>query len=116
MLQPLFFELGADDAVNYGGIVAVIGHEIGDGFDDQGRQYDGTGQLHDWWQPADDREFRKRADRLVEQFNGYSPIPGLRVNGRLTLGENIGDLAGLGIAFKAYQISLKGKPSPVIDS
>ena len=115
ILQPPFFQLDADDAVNYGGIGAVIGHEIGHGFDDSGRRYDGTGALHDWWLPADDQEFRKRADRLVAQYDAYTPLPGFHVNGRLTLGENIGDLSGLGIAFKAYQISLKGQPSPVID-
>jgi putative endopeptidase len=115
ILQPPFFQFDADDAVNYGAIGAVIGHEIGHGFDDQGRQFDGTGALHDWWQPLDDQEFRKRAGALVEQFNAYTPLPGLHVNGQLTLGENIGDLAGLGIAYKAYKVSLGGKPAPVID-
>jgi predicted metalloendopeptidase len=115
ILQPPFFQFDADDAVNYGAIGAVIGHEIGHGFDDQGRQFDGTGALHDWWVPADDREFRKRAQQLVEQFNAFTPLPGLHVNGQLTLGENIGDLAGLGIAYRAYKVSLAGKASPVID-
>ena len=115
ILQPPFFQFDADDAVNYGAIGAVIGHEIGHGFDDQGRQFDGTGALHDWWQPLDDTEFRKRAQMLVEQYNAFTPLPGLHVNGQLTLGENIGDLAGLGIAYKAYKVSLAGKPAPVID-
>ena len=115
ILQPPFFQFDADDAVNYGAIGAVIGHEIGHGFDDQGRQFDGTGELHDWWQPLDDTEFRKRAQMLVEQYNAFTPLPGLHVNGQLTLGENIGDLAGLGIAYRAYKVSLAGKPAPVID-
>jgi putative endopeptidase len=115
ILQPPFFQFDADDAVNYGAIGAVIGHEIGHGFDDQGRQYDGTGTLHDWWLPQDDQEFRKRAQMLVEQFNAFTPLPGLHVNGQLTLGENIGDLAGLGIAYKAYKVSLGGKAAPVLD-
>ena len=115
ILQPPFFQFDADDAVNYGAIGAVIGHEIGHGFDDQGRRFDGTGTLHDWWLPLDDQAFRKRAQLLVEQFNQFAPLPDLHVNGQLTLGENIGDLAGLGIAYKAYQVSLGGKPAPVID-
>ncbi|MBP6717123.1 MAG: hypothetical protein KA205_09695, partial [Acidobacteria bacterium] len=105
----------ADDAVNYGGIGAVIGHEIGHGFDDQGRHFDGTGALRDWWTAADDTEFQKRAKMLVAQFNAYEPLPGLKVNGQLTLGENIGDLGGLSIAFKAYKLSLGGKSSSTID-
>jgi putative endopeptidase len=115
ILQPPFFNFKADDAVNYGGIGAVIGHEIGHGFDDQGRHYDGDGKLRDWWTAADATEFDKRAKLLVEQFNAFEPLPGLKVNGQLTLGENIGDLGGLAIAFKAYKISLGGKPSPTID-
>jgi len=115
ILQPPFFNFEADDAVNYGGIGAVIGHEIGHGFDDQGRHYDGDGRLRDWWTKADDEEFRKRAKMLADQFDAFEPLPGLRVNGNLTLGENIGDLGGLSIAFKAYKISLAGKPSPEID-
>ena len=116
ILQKPFFDVQADDAVNYGGIGAVIGHEIGHGFDDQGRRYDGDGKLRDWWKPADEAEFSKRAKRLVEQFNQYSPVPGLTVNGELTLGENIGDLGGLAIAHRAYTISRKGLPAPVIDN
>ena len=115
ILQPPFFDVNADDAVNYGAIGAVIGHEIGHGFDDQGRRFDGDGKLRDWWTPADEAEFQKRAKLLIEQFNGYSPLPGMNVNGELTLGENIGDLGGLSIAYQAYKLSLKGKPAPVID-
>jgi putative endopeptidase len=115
ILQPPFFDVTADDAVNYGSIGAVIGHEIGHGFDDQGRRYDGDGKLRDWWKPADEAEFQKRAKLLIEQFNGYSPLPGMNVNGELTLGENIGDLGGLSIAYRAWKISLGGKPAPVID-
>jgi putative endopeptidase len=115
ILQPPFFDLAADDAANYGAIGAVIGHEIGHGFDDQGRKYDGDGQLHDWWQPADAAEFERRTKRLVEQFNAYTPLPGVHVNGELTLGENIGDLGGLSIAYQAWKISRGGRPSPVID-
>ena len=115
ILQPPFFDVTADDAVNYGAIGAVIGHEIGHGFDDQGRRFDGDGRLRDWWTPADETEFQKRAKLLVEQFNAYSPIPGMQVNGELTLGENIGDLGGLSIAYQAWKLSLAGKPSPVID-
>ena len=115
VLQPPFFDLTADDAVNYGAIGAVIGHEIGHGFDDQGRRFDGDGKLRDWWKPEDEAEFQKRAKLLVEQFNGFSPAPGLKINGELTLGENIGDLGGLSIAYQAYKLSLAGKPAPVID-
>lgn len=115
ILQPPFFNFDADDAVNYGGIGAVIGHEIGHGFDDQGRHYDGEGRLRDWWTKADDTEFQKRATMLAEQFNAFEPLPGLHVNGSLTLGENIGDLGGLSIAYKAYEISLNGKRPPTVD-
>ena len=115
VLQPPFFDLTADDAVNYGAIGAAIGHEIGHGFDDQGRRFDGDGRLRDWWTPEDEAEFQKRTRLLVEQFKAFSPLPGLHVNGELTLGENIGDLGGLAIAHKAYKISLAGKAAPVID-
>jgi len=115
ILQPPFFNFAADDAVNYGGIGAVIGHEIGHGFDDQGRHYDGDGKLRDWWTKADDTEFSKRAKMLIGQFNAFEPLPGLHVNGELTLGENIGDLGGLSIAYKAYKLSLAGKPSTTMD-
>ncbi len=117
ILQPPFFDLKADDAVNYGGIGAVIGHEIGHGFDDQGAKYDGDGNLKDWWTAADKKEFQKRTKALIEQYNAFEPqqLPGQHVNGALTIGENIGDLGGLTIAHKAYTISLKSKESPTID-
>ena len=116
ILQPPFFNLDADDAVNYGGIGAVIGHEMGHGFDDQGRRYDATGALRDWWTKTDETEYQKRAKVLIEQFNEFEPLPGLHVNGALTLGENIADLTGLVIAHEAYKLSLKGAPPPVIDN
>lgn len=117
ILQPPFFTADADDAVNYGGIGAVIGHEIGHGFDDQGSQFDGGGALRNWWTDQDRQAFEALTARLVAQFNALSPAaaPGHHVNGRLTLGENIGDLAGLTIAYKAYQISLDGKEPEVLD-
>ena len=115
ILQPPFFNLEADDAVNYGGIGAVIGHEMGHGFDDQGRRFDATGALRDWWTKTDETEYQKRAKVLIEQFNEFEPLPGLHVNGALTLGENIADLTGLVIAYEAYQLSLKGAPAPVVD-
>jgi putative endopeptidase len=115
ILQPPFFDADADDAANYGGIGAVIGHEISHGFDDQGAQYDGNGNLRDWWTPADHKNFAARTKMLVQQYSAYEPLPGYHVNGELTLGENIADNSGLAIAYKAYQISLKGKKAPVID-
>ena len=115
ILQPPFFNLEAEDAVNYGGIGAVIGHEMGHGFDDQGRSYDSTGALRDWWTKTDAAEYQKRAKMLVEQFNQFEPLPGLHVNGELTLGENIADLTGLVIARQAYLLSLNGAPAPAID-
>jgi len=117
ILQPPFFTADADDAVNYGGIGAVIGHEIGHGFDDQGSQFDGDGALRNWWTDQDRQAFEALTARLVAQYDALSPTaaPGHHVNGRLTLGENIGDLAGLTIAFKAYQISLDGKEPEVLD-
>lgn len=115
ILMPPFFNPDADDAVNYGGIGAVIGHEIGHGFDDSGSQSDGDGNLRDWWTAEDKANFGKLTDALVAQYGNYSPIEGYKVNGKLTLGENIGDNSGLSIAYKAYQISLKGKAAPVID-
>lgn len=115
ILQPPFFNLEADDAVNYGGIGAVIGHELGHGFDDQGAKFDGDGNLRNWWTDADKTEFEKRGKQLVEQYNQYSPLEGMHVNGELTLGENIGDLGGLTVALKAYKLSLEGKDAPVID-
>jgi predicted metalloendopeptidase len=115
ILQPPFFDANADDAVNYGGIGAVIGHEISHGFDDQGAQYDGDGNLRDWWTKADHKNFKAKTAMLVKQYNAFEPVKGYHVNGELTLGENIADNSGLAIAYKAYKISLKGKPAPVID-
>ncbi len=117
ILQPPFFGLDHDDAVNYGAIGAVIGHEIGHGFDDQGSKYDGDGALNNWWTDADRTAFEERTKALIAQYDALIPeeAPDVHVNGALTIGENIGDLGGLAIAFKAYQISLGGKPSPVID-
>jgi putative endopeptidase len=101
--------------VNYGGIGGVIGHEIGHGFDDQGRLFDATGKLEDWWTRADGDAFKKRASGLVSQYSAFEVLPGLKVNGELTLGENIGDLGGMGVAYQAYRRSLGGKEPPVID-
>jgi putative endopeptidase len=117
ILQWPFFDATRDDAANYGGIGAVIGHEIGHGFDDQGSKFDGTGRLTDWWEPADREAFEERTRSLIDQYNKLVPdeTPELHVNGALTIGENIGDLGGLGIAWKAYLISLKGETPPVID-
>ncbi len=117
ILQAPFFGLAHDDAVNYGGIGAVIGHEIGHGFDDQGSKYDGDGALNNWWTDADRAAFEERTKALIAQYDALIPeeAPDVNVNGALTIGENIGDLGGLTIAYKAYQISLAGKPSPVID-
>ena len=115
ILQPPFFDPGADDAVNYGGIGAVIGHEIGHGFDDQGSKYDGAGILQSWWTDEDRKAFETRTSSLGAQFDSYEGLPGLHVNGKLTMGENIGDLSGINIALQAYHISLDGKPSPVLD-
>ena len=115
ILQAPFFDPNADDAVNYGGIGSVIGHEIGHGFDDQGRLYDSTGTLKDWWTKADGDAFTTRSAGLVAQYGAYEALPGLKVNGQLTLGENIGDLGGLGVAYQAYRRSLGGKTAPVID-
>ncbi|UGQ49313.1 M13 family peptidase [Massilia endophytica] len=115
ILQPPFFDPKADDAVNYGAIGGVIGHEISHGFDDQGAQYDGDGNLRDWWSEADHKNFKAKTGQLVAQYNAFSPLPGYNVNGELTLGENIGDNSGLAVAYKAYKLSLKGKKAPVID-
>ncbi|MEC5198421.1 putative endopeptidase [Arthrobacter sp. PL16] len=116
ILQPPFFDIDADDAVNYGAIGAVIGHEIGHGFDDKGSQFDGTGMLANWWSEADREEFDELTGRLVAQYAALEPseVPGQPVNGELTLGENIGDLGGLGISYRAYLLSLGGEEAPVI--
>jgi predicted metalloendopeptidase len=115
ILQPPFFDMNADDAVNYGGIGAVIGHEISHGFDDQGRKFDGKGVLRDWWTAEDNTRFQGHAGELVDQYAAFSPLPGMNVNGQLTLGENIGDLSGLSVSYKAYRLALDGQPAPVID-
>ena len=117
ILQPPFFDLEADIAANYGGIGAVIGHEIGHGFDDQGSKYDGDGNMVDWWSDEDRSKFEELTKVLVTQFDALSPesTPDIHVNGAFTLGENIGDLGGLSIAYKAYKLALGGAESPVID-
>ncbi|HUF12943.1 MAG TPA: M13 family metallopeptidase [Longimicrobiales bacterium] len=115
ILQPPFFNVAADDAVNYGAIGGVIGHEISHGFDDQGRKSDGQGNLRDWWTEADATAFEERATRLGAQYDAFSPLEGMNVNGRLTMGENIGDLSGLTVAYDAWRISLEGREPPVIE-
>ncbi|MCC6231306.1 MAG: M13 family metallopeptidase [Verrucomicrobiales bacterium] len=110
ILQPPFFDLALDDAVNFGAIGSVIGHEISHGYDDQGRKYDAAGNLRDWWTAQDAAEFDRRAAKLVDQFNAYEPLPGTRVNGRLTLGENLADVAGVSIAYEALQRFLQRNP------
>jgi len=115
ILVPPFFDANADDAVNYGEIGATIGHEISHGFDDQGSKYDGDGVLQSWWTDADRKNFDARTEALAAQYDAYEPLPGIHINGKLTLGENIADLAGLVIAYKAYHISLHGKPAPVLN-
>ena len=115
ILQPPFFDPNADAAVNFGAIGAVIGHEMGHGFDDQGRKFGPTGAMQDWWTPQDSQVFTARTARLIKEFSEFEALPGLKVNGANTIGENIGDLGGLNVAHEAYRISLKGKPAPVID-
>ena len=115
ILQPPFFDATADDAVNYGGIGGAIGHEMSHGFDDRGSQFDADGNLHDWFTKADHEKFAEKTRVLVAQYNAYEPVPGYHVNGALTLGENIGDIAGIEIAYKAYIASLNGAAPPVID-
>ncbi len=114
-LQPPFFQLDADDAINYGAVGGVIGHEISHGFDDKGSQFDGDGNLNNWWTDEDRAAFEERTRVLVEQFNAFEPVEGMTVNGELTLGENIGDLSGVAMAYRAYIRSLGGKEAPVID-
>ena len=114
-LEPPYFNALADDAVNYAGIGVIIGHEIGHAFDDQGRQFGPEGTLEDWWRDEDIKNFKKQTKALVDLFNQYSPIEGMTINGNLTLGENIGDLVGVQVAYDAYIKSLNGKPAPVID-
>ena len=115
ILQPPFFDPRADPAVNYGGIGAVIGHEMSHQFDDQGSKYDLHGNLIDWWTPGDSKQFTMRLDKYERQINSYEPLPGMHVNGKLTMGENVADLAGLTVAHDAYLASLGGKAPPVID-
>jgi putative endopeptidase len=115
ILQPPYFDPNADDAVNYGEIGATIGHEISHGFDDQGSKFDPSGRLQNWWTAKDRKDFDERTAQLAKQYDAYEPLPGLHVNGKLTLGENIADLAGLVIAHKAYHIALAGKPAPVLN-
>jgi putative endopeptidase len=115
ILQAPFFDPDADTAINYGGIGGVIGHEISHGFDDQGRKSDGDGVLRDWWTAEDTAKFKVQADRLGAQYSAFEPLPGAKVQGGLTMGENIGDMGGLSLALDAYHASLKGKPAPVID-
>ncbi|MFT9142551.1 M13-type metalloendopeptidase [Acetobacter orientalis] len=115
ILQPPFFNAKADTAINYGAIGGVIGHEMTHSFDDEGRQFDEHGRLRDWWTKADAERFQKLADRLGAQYNAFEVLPGVHVNGKLTMGENIADLGGLTLALDAYHASLNGKPAPVID-
>mgnify|MGYP000872283373 FL=1 len=115
ILQPPFFTMDADDAVNYGGIGAVIGHEISHGFDDKGSQYDGEGNLRNWWTDADHAAFKERTNALVAQYSEFEPVAGHNLNGELTLGENIADVSGLAVALRAYRHSLQGSEAPVID-
>jgi putative endopeptidase len=115
IMQPPFFDPNADDAVNYGGIGAVIGHEISHGFDDQGSKFDATGSFNNWWTDADRKAFEAKTAMLGKQYDSYEPLPGLHVNGAFTMGENIADNAGIAISLKAYHISLHGKPAPKLD-
>ncbi|MCI4366302.1 MAG: M13 family metallopeptidase, partial [Thermoplasmata archaeon] len=111
ILQPPFFDMTMDDAVNYGAIGAVIGHEITHGYDDQGRKFDADGNLNDWWSEEDAKEFDRRAQKIVEEYNGFEALPGVRVNGELTMGENIADVGGVSIAYEALQRRLAADPS-----
>ena len=114
-LEAPYFDPAADPAVNYGGIGAVIGHELTHAFDDDGRKYDAAGALSNWWTDADAREFNARAAELSRQYSSFQPLPGVRVNGDLTIGENIADLGGVLVAIDAYHDSLAGRPAPVLD-
>src|SRR4029079_13385164 len=114
LVRP-FFDPNADPAATYGGVGATIGHEISHSFDNSGALFDATGKLRNWWTPADFKRFQAAGDALAKQYDAYEALPGLHVNGKLTLGENIADVAGLAAAYDAYKASLKGKPAPVID-
>jgi putative endopeptidase len=115
ILQPPIFDPNADPAINYGAAGAVIGHELTHGFDDQGRKIDAAGALRDWWTDKDAKTFEARAKVLGAQYSAYEPLPGVHINGELTMGENIADLGGVTLALDAYRASLHGKPAPVID-
>jgi putative endopeptidase len=115
LLQPSVFDPKADPALNYGGIGAIIGHELTHGFDDQGRRFDSEGRMRNWWGEEDTNNFAAKAASLGAQFDAFEPIPGVHVNGGLTMGENIADLGGLVLALDAYHASLNGKPAPLID-
>ena len=115
ILQPPFYDNNADDAVNYGGIGVVIGHELTHGFDDEGRQFDASGNLRDWWTPEDAKEFLKRAQCFVDEYSSFEPVPGTHLNGKLTLGENSADNGGLRLAFMALMKTLDGHEPPKID-
>jgi predicted metalloendopeptidase len=115
ILQPPAFNPAADDAFNYGSAGATIGHEISHGFDDQGSQYDSDGNLRDWWTAEDHAKFKAQTELLIKEYDAFEPVPGFHVNGALTLGENIADIAGIEIAYKAYLASLNGRTPPVID-
>ncbi|AYO55233.1 M13 family metallopeptidase [Acinetobacter wuhouensis] len=116
ILQPPFFDIDADDAVNYGAIGAIIGHEISHGFDDQGSQFDDVGNMKNWWTAEDNKKFKEKTQALVQQYKSYEVVKGYHVDGELTLGENIADNSGLAIAYKAYQLSLNGQAAPVLDN
>ena len=115
ILQPPFFDANADDPLNYGGIGAVIGHEMIHGYDDQGSRFGATGNFENWWTDADAKGFSGRTDKLVNQFNAYEAVPGKTVNGKLTLGENIADLGGLAVAYDAMKKATAGTPDPMTD-
>lgn len=115
ILQPPYFDAKADDAANYGGIGATIGHEISHGFDDEGAKYDYDGTLRDWWTAQDKKNFQAKTNAIAAQYDQYEPLPGIHIKGKLTNGENIADIAGLVIAYKAYHIALGGKPAPVLN-
>jgi putative endopeptidase len=115
ILQPPIFDVNADPAFNYGAAGAIIGHELTHGFDDQGRKFDAKGKLRDWWTAGDAKTFDARAKVFGEQYSKFEPLPGVHVNGSLTMGENIADLGGVTLALDAYRASLKGQPAPVLE-